>query len=112
MATVKARTLGVVAALVTLPTAAALIPGRLDAVTRSTRSTKSTRSWTQQPARQSAGTAAAARLFGVKVLVAADAPSADRDPARRRRRRLGASCTNPGPGTNAYNLRGSRVNGP
>jgi Matrixin len=94
---VKSRTLGVLAALVALPTAAAVIPGRLDAATWNARST------------QRGGTAT---LVNVTVTTGTDTASpADRDAAHRRRLR-GAGCTNPGPGTNAYNLRGRQVSGP
>jgi len=99
---VKPRTLGVIAAAVALPTIAALVPARLDGLTTSGRTSSTASSVT------------AARLVGVKVLTMGDTPAtvgpnALQDPGRRR---LGAQCTNPGPGTRAYTLRGIRVNGP
>jgi hypothetical protein len=97
---VKSRTLGVIAAVVALPTIVAVVPSRLDGVTTS---------WT----RASTNTVTAT-LVGVKVLTMADEPStAVRDATRTATgRRFGAQCTNPGPGTRAYNLRGIRVSGP
>jgi Matrixin len=97
---VKPRTLGVIAAVVALPTLAALVPDRLDGVTNSRTS--------------ASNNTATATLVGVKVLTMGDAPSsAFRDATRTSTgRRLAAQCTNPGPGTRAYNLRGIRVSGP
>ena len=99
----KSRTLGVIAALVALPTAAAVIPGRLDAATTSWRSART------------AGTGTTATLVRVNVTTARDDPSAANTDAMRapgRRRLRGATCTNPGGGTNAYSLEGWRVSGP
>lgn len=95
----RSRIVGVIAALVVASSAVALVPARLDGVTTS---------WTSASSRAGAGTA---RLVGVKVLTAPDDPSPTyRDPTRSPVRRFQA-CTNPGPGTNAYTLRGMRVSG-
>ena len=103
----KPKTLGLVAALVALPTAAAVIPGRLAGATAPK----------QRPAASSSQTAkgGTATLVNVKVTTASDDPgAADRDAVRApgRRRLQAGGCTNPGAGTSAYNLSGSRVNGP
>jgi hypothetical protein len=99
---VKSRTLGVVAALVALPTAATLIPSRLDGVTRSS-------SWRSAPAAKVGN----ATLVSVKVTTADDDFSTvERDSTQAARRRQRAGCTNPGPGTGAYTTTGTRVAGP
>ena len=110
----KPRTLGVIAAVVALPTVATLVPGRLDGVTYSSSRTSAASSSLPSAA---AIAGRVATLVGVKVTTTADettsaGPDLSRDPAHRRRRLQGATCTNPGAGTNAYSLRGIRVNGP
>src|SRR5207237_8674019 len=103
---VKPKTLGLVAALVALPTAAAVIPGRLAGATAPAQRAGASSSQTAK-----GGTAT---LVSVTVTTARDDPgSADRDGMRSPARRLrAAGCTNPGAGTSAYSLSGSRVNGP
>src|SRR3954451_23110032 len=115
MAPVKSRNLAVIAALVALPTAATVIPGRLDAATTSYRSSGTARSsqpsrssWTQQPAAKG-GTAT---LVGVKVTTTDEDPPSATSDVDRARRRTAATCTNPGPGTSSYSLPGYRVSGP
>ena len=90
----------VVAALVAVLTAAAVIPSRLDGATTT---------WPQRSVTRTA----TPTLVSVKVTTTNDAPSAPvadamRSPARRR---LFASCRNPGQGTSAYALMGNRVSG-
>jgi len=79
----------------------------------STARSASTSTWTPQRSaatQRSAAKGGTATLVRVTVTTGNDSPGpVDRDPARRRRVR--AACVNPGPGTNAYSLNGSRVNG-
>lgn len=98
----KSRTLGVVAALVALPTAAVLIPSRLDGAT----SSASSSTWRSAPAAKGG----VPTLVSVKITTGLDDfATVSRDAARRRIRRAG--CTNPGSGTGAYSRSGSRVSG-
>jgi len=109
---VKPKTLGLLAALVAVPTLAAAVPGRLaGAVSRrpagaATPTTAHSRS-SQRPAAKG-GTAS---LVNVTVTTASDGSSPSRDALREpgRRRVRGAGCTNPGAGTTAYSLTGTRA---
>lgn len=104
----KPRARYVIAALAVSATAAALLPSRLDAVSTSTWRTAST-SAPKAPTRALRGVAT---LVDVKVTTAGDDwESAQQDALRAqgRRRLVGAGCTNPGPGTNAYSLEGTRI---
>jgi hypothetical protein len=105
-----------VAALVVLPTAAAAIPGRLAGATapQGRATTWTAPRATASPARAAKG--GTATLVSVKVTTAGDGPvSKDRDPIRTaagRRRLTSSGCSNPGPGSSAYSLSGTRVSGP
>ena len=112
----KPRTVGVVAALVALPTVAALLPGRLDAVTGARTTTAAKASTVKSTASSwRAAPKGIATLWSVTVTTANDdfstaSGNATKSAARPRIR--GAGCTNPGPGTGAYSLASNRVTGP
>ena len=120
----KSRTVAVVAALVALATGVAVIPSRLDAATTPWTQRSAQRSAqrspqvpaprsAQVPVQRSASRGGTAVLVSVKVTMTTDEPSSvDRDPMHSAGRRRFRSCKNPGPGTSAYSLMGSRVNGP
>ena len=119
----KPRNLALVSALVAVPTAAAVIPGGLAGATApqrrpatawsASRATASPTRTTASSARSASAKGGTATLVNVRVTTSGDDPtvvSKDRDPAHRRLRAAG--CVNPGPGTSAYSLSGTRVNGP
>jgi len=119
---VKTRTVGVVAALVALPTVAALLPSRLDALVgaRATRVARVASTPVVKRATSAANTRrptpkGTATLWSVTVTTGnEDFSPGTRDAvqAAARKRIRGAGCTNPGPGTGAYTLAGNRVTGP
>ena len=109
----RPRTLGLVAALVALPTAAAVVPGRLAGATTRPTTTRAPRT-PDRVASAPVGRGGTATLISVKVTTAKDDPgTVSVDPLRQPGRRLqGAACSSPGPGGPDYSLAGSRVGGP
>ena len=117
----KPKTLGLIAALVAVPTVAAVVPGPLaGALASRTAHTwtaaRTANTWT--PARTAtpprpAAKGGTATLVSVIVTTGLDsASSASTDALREPGRRLrSAACNTPGAGTNAYSLSGSRVTG-
>src|SRR5205823_3909637 len=107
MVRVKSRTLGVAAALVALPTAAAVLPGRLAGAATTATTPRSRSTWSaQHTSQRTTAKGGTATLVRVTVTTGNDDPSpVGRDAVRRRR--TGAGCTNPGSGTGAYTLNGS-----
>jgi hypothetical protein len=112
----------VVAALVALPTIAALLPSRLDAVTGA-RAAATKAAATRAPVVKRATSVntwrpapkGTATLWSVTVTTGNDDFStvgSDAMQSAAHRRIRGAGCTNPGPGTGAYTLGSNRVTGP
>jgi len=124
---VKPKTLGVLAALVTVPTIAAVVPGHLAVAVAPTAARTRSVHYAATPAVKATAVKATAvkapvvkapavkggtaTLVSVIVTTASDgASSASRDALREPGRRLGAaSCSTPGAGTSAYTVTGVRA---
>ncbi|MBV8981739.1 MAG: hypothetical protein JO086_12625, partial [Acidimicrobiia bacterium] len=101
----KSRSRYLIGALAVSAIATTVLSSRLDGVTTS--------SW--RPTASTRATGGTATLVDVRVTTATDddaSPQAQQDALRApARRRVGATCTAPGAGTNAYTLAGNRVSG-